>query len=79
MKGQKTDHVISGPVRRLKKTASYGANTQTHRQTDGHCDSKSESAQRAESVKIGVHCGPRGEVNICAIALCFGGNIREPG
>ena len=29
-----TDHVISGPMRGLKKTASDGADTQTNTQTD---------------------------------------------
>ena len=40
------DHVISGPMRGLeKKTASDGANTQTHKQTDGHHNSITKSAQ----------------------------------
>ena len=34
MRGLGTDHVISGPMRGLKKTASDGANRQTNRQTD---------------------------------------------
>ena len=38
-------HVISGPMRGLKKTASDGANRHTEPQTDGHGDSKTESAQ----------------------------------
>ena len=41
MRGLGTDPVISGPMRGLKKTASDGAN----RQTDGHGDSMTESAQ----------------------------------
>ena len=36
-----TDHVTSGPMRGLKKTASNGAN----KQTSGHGDSLTESAQ----------------------------------
>ena len=36
-----TDHVISGPMRGLKKTASDGAD----KHTPGHCDSMTESAQ----------------------------------
>ena len=44
MRGQDTDNVISGPMRGLKKDESNGANKQTHRQTDGHCDSMTESA-----------------------------------
>ena len=40
-----TDHVISGPMRGLKKTASDGANRQTNTQTDGHSDSMTETAQ----------------------------------
>ena len=43
-----TDHLILGPIRGLKKTASDDADTQT----DGHCDSKTESDQWADSVKI---------------------------
>ena len=45
MKGLGTDHVISGPMRGLKKTVSDGANKQTNRQTDGHRNSMTESAQ----------------------------------
>ena len=45
MRGLGTDHVISGPMRGLKKTASDGANKQTNRQTSGHRDSMTESAQ----------------------------------
>ena len=33
MRGMGTDHVISGQVRGLKKTASNGANKQTNRRT----------------------------------------------
>ena len=40
-----TDHVISGPIRVLKKNASNGANRQTNTQTDGHRNSMSESTQ----------------------------------
>ena len=35
-----------------KKTAPDGTNKQTHRQTDGHGDSMTDLAQRAESVKL---------------------------
>ena len=52
MRGQETYRVISGPMKGLIKTASDGANTQTNRQTDGHRDSMTDLAQRAESVKI---------------------------
>ena len=38
MRGQETDHVISEPLRGLKKTASDGAD----RQTSGHRDSMTE-------------------------------------
>ena len=34
MRGQETDHVISGPIKGLKKNASDGANKLTDRQTD---------------------------------------------
>ena len=40
-----TDQVISGPMRRLKKTASDGANKHINKQTNKHLDSMSESAQ----------------------------------
>ena len=40
-----TDHVISGPMRGLKKPAFDGANKLTDTQTDGHGDSMTESAQ----------------------------------
>ena len=40
-----TVHVMPGPMRGLKKTASYGADKQTQRQTDGHGNSMTESAQ----------------------------------
>ena len=52
MRGQETDHVISGPIRDLKKTASNGADRQTQTQTDGHRNSMTDPAQRAESVKM---------------------------
>ena len=52
MRGQETYCVISGPMKGLTKTASDGVNTQTNRQTDGHGDSMTDLAQRAESLKI---------------------------
>ena len=44
-------HVTWGPMRGLEKNAWKGTNTQTDRQTDGHRDSMTDPAQRAESVK----------------------------
>ena len=41
MRGQETDHVISGSKRGLEKTA----NKQTNLLTDGHGESMTESAQ----------------------------------
>ena len=38
------DHLTSGPMRGLKKTAPSGANTQTDGHTSGHGDSMTESA-----------------------------------
>ena len=60
MRGLETDHVISGPMRGLKKTTWGMYITQTNRQTDRHVDSMTDTAQRAESVKmsfckIGLH------------------------
>ena len=43
MRSLRTDHVISGPIRRLKKGIRW--QKQTYRQTDGHGDSMAESAQ----------------------------------
>ena len=46
MRGPRTDHVTSGPMRGLeKKTALDGANrqTHTHTHTDGHGDSMTEN------------------------------------
>ena len=40
--GPGTDHVFTGPMRSLKKTAPDG----THKHTDGHGDSMTNSAQR---------------------------------
>ena len=45
MKGLGTDHVISGPMRGLEKTASDGADKHTNRQTHGHCNFMTELAQ----------------------------------
>ena len=44
MKGLGTDHVISGPMWGLNKTASDGAHTHTNTHTDGHGNFKTESA-----------------------------------
>ena len=41
MRGLGSDHVTSGPMRGLKKTAPDG----TNKQTNGHGDSMTESAQ----------------------------------
>ena len=55
MRGLVTDHVISGPMRgieREEKNAFYGTDRQTDgHTTDGHRNSKTESAQWADSVK----------------------------
>ena len=53
MRGLRSDHGISGPMRGLQKTASYCAHRHTDRHTGGHCDSKTESAHWADSVKMG--------------------------
>ena len=45
LRGLGTKHVISGSMRGLKKYASDGADRQTNRQTSGHHDSMTESAQ----------------------------------
>ena len=47
-----TDHVISGPMKGLKKKMCPMAQKHTDTQTDGHRNSKTELAQRADSVKI---------------------------
>ena len=44
MKGLVTDHVISGPMRGLKKTC-IRCRKQTDRTMDGHSDSMTESAE----------------------------------
>ena len=68
MRGLGTDHVISGPMRRLgKKTASNGADRQTDRQTDGHGDFMTESSQKADSVKIVSNCNNTGSLLRSAI------------
>ena len=46
MRGQETDHVISGPMRGFEKNC-----IRWRRQTSGHRDSMTDPAQRAESVK----------------------------
>ena len=50
MRGQETDHVISGLMRGLKKNASDGADRYPDIQTSGHHNSLNDQAQRAESV-----------------------------
>ena len=46
MRGLGTDHVISGPMRGLKKLHLMAQTTrETDRQTSGHRDSMTESAQ----------------------------------
>ena len=52
MRGLGSGHVTCGPMRGLKKMHGEGTNTQTDRQTNGHRDSMTESAQWADSVKI---------------------------
>ena len=52
--------VISG----LKKNTKNGTDRHTHTHTDGHLDSKTESAQRANSVKI-LHTGDTKFLNMC--------------
>ena len=42
MRGLGSDHVISGPMRSLKKTAPVGANRQTEQQTDRQGNSITE-------------------------------------
>ena len=54
MRGQETDHVISGPMRGLEKNCIQWRR-QTDKLTSGHCNSTTDSAQRAESVKIGLN------------------------
>ena len=51
MRGHETDHVITGPMRCLEKNCIRWRR-QTDKQTDGHRDSMTNPAQRAESVKI---------------------------
>ena len=43
----------------MAETASNGANTQTDRQTDGHCDSKTELAQWASQADGQCNCTNR--------------------
>ena len=52
--GLETDHVISGPMRRLEKKHIWNGhqtNKQTGHQIDRHVDSVADLAQRAESVE----------------------------
>ena len=49
MRGLGTDHVTLGPMRGLNKLHPMAL---TDTQTDGHCDSKTESAQSFDSEKI---------------------------
>ena len=48
MRGLETDHVISGPMKGLGKTYRMGRG----QHTNGHRDSMTDPAQRAESVQI---------------------------
>ena len=55
MRGLGSGHVTCGPMRGLEKNCMGGnrhTDTQTDRQTNGHRDSMTESAQWADSVKI---------------------------
>ena len=52
MRGLGSGHVTCGPMRGLKKCIGRGqTHKQTNRQTHGHRDSMTESAQWADSVK----------------------------
>ena len=55
MRGLGSGHVTCGPMTGLEKIA-WGGDKQTDRQTDGHCNSMTESAQWADSVKNTYHC-----------------------
>ena len=53
MRGLGSGHVTCGPMRDLEKNCMGRGQTDTHtdKQTDGHWDSMTESAQWADSVK----------------------------
>ena len=53
MRGQEADHVISGPIIGLKKTASEWPKQKTDKLTSGYGDSMTESAQWGKFSKIG--------------------------
>ena len=50
-----TDHGMSGPMRGLKTASDDTTAHNTQQHTDRHCDLETESAQWADSVKIGDH------------------------
>ena len=50
MRGLGSGHVTCGPMRGLE--INFTGRGPTDRQTDGHCDSMTNPAQRAESVKM---------------------------
>ena len=58
MRGLGSGHVTCGPMRGLGKNCLGRGQTdrQTNRRTNGHCDSMTEPAQWADSVKI-IKCG----------------------
>ena len=51
-----TDHVISGPMRGLKKHCiRWRRHTNKHTHTDGHCNSMTESAQWGRFSEKTIH------------------------
>ena len=68
MGGLESGHVTCGPVRGLEKKCMGRGHThrltykQTDKQTNGHRDSMTESAQWADSVKKGVELFGQGSV-----------------
>ena len=83
MRGLGTDHVISGQMKGLEKNGIRWRK-QSDRQTEGHCDSKTESALWAYSVKIKVFCSldqhclsGEGSTFLLTPLLKVGGQIRS--
>ena len=77
MRGLGSGHVTCGPMRGLEKNCI--GRGQVHRQTKGHRDSMTESAQWADSVKIirytvvgvGVIVGKVGMVGITMLTMTY--------